>query len=227
MAVSRTNVVDQNFRQTVAAIPAQARRTDLNNPVLPGANLSAREAIQIFESMVASRTIDFEARVLKGRGEGFYTIGSSGHEGNAVVAAASRHTDTAMLHYRSGAFFIERARQVPGTTPLFDILLGMVGSADEPIAGGRHKVFGSVPLHIPPQTSTIASHLPKAVGAAFAIARAKRNHRPIDLEVADQRFESNVLKWSSDKPKSVLVFWSTPECERVDEIQFENIVKRR
>ena len=44
-------------------------------------------------------------------------------------------------------------------------------SADDPIASGRHKVFGSVPWGIPPQTSTIASHLPKAVGMAVAVGR--------------------------------------------------------
>ena len=43
-----------------------------------------------------------------------------------------------------------------------------------PISGGRHKVFGSVRWGIPPQTSTIASHLPKAVGMAVAIDRAAR-----------------------------------------------------
>ena len=130
--------------------------------------------------MVASRQLDLEARILKNRNEGFYTIGSSGHEGNAAVAAAARPTDMAFLHYRSGGFFVQRARQVPGTTPLLDVLLGLVAAKDEPIAGGRHKVFGSVPLKIPPQTSTIASHLPKAVGAAFSIARRRRLQLPMD-----------------------------------------------
>jgi len=80
----------------------------------------------------------------------------------------------AFLHYRSGGFFIHRGSQVPGTTPILDVLLGMVAATDEPIAGGRHKVFGSVPMHVPPQTSTIASHLPKAMGTAFAIGRRAR-----------------------------------------------------
>src|SRR5262249_59322425 len=44
----------------------------------------------------------------------------------------------------------------------------------EPISGGRHKVFGHADLHIIPQTSTIASHLPRAVGLAFALGRAAR-----------------------------------------------------
>ena len=67
-----------------------------------------------------------------------------------------------------------RARQLPGMTPAFDALLGIVASSDEPIAQGRHKVWGSRPLWVPPQTSTIASHLPKAMGLAFSLARARR-----------------------------------------------------
>ncbi|MGE0547120.1 MAG: dehydrogenase E1 component subunit alpha/beta [Kofleriaceae bacterium] len=140
----------------------------------PGSRLSARMAIDLFDAQISSRHLDLAARMLRGRGEGFYTIGSSGHEGNAAVAAALRPTDPAFLHYRSGAFFIARARQVAGQTPLWDILLGLCASADDPIAGGRHKVFGSAALAIPPQTSTIASQLPKAVGAAVALDRATR-----------------------------------------------------
>ncbi len=90
------------------------------------------------------------------------------------MAAASRPTDPAFLHYRSGAFFQHRASQVPGQSGTFDVLLGLVASSDEPIAGGRHKVFGSADLWVPPQTSTIASHLPKAVGAAFTLERQRR-----------------------------------------------------
>src|SRR3546814_15954424 len=54
------------------------------------------------------------------------------------------------------------------------MLLSFAASAEDPISGGRHKVIGSKRLAIPPQTSTIASHLPKAVGAAFSIGIARR-----------------------------------------------------
>jgi len=67
-----------------------------------------------------------------------------------------------------------RARKLPGSTPLFDTLLSICASKEDPIAQGRHKVWGSRPLWVPPQTSTIASHLPKATGTAFALARARR-----------------------------------------------------
>jgi len=110
-------------------------------------------------------------------GQGFYTIGSSGHESMAAVAEALRPTDMAFLHYRDAAFQIQRANQVPGQTITWDMLLSFTASSEDPISGGRHKVLGSKALNIPPQTSTIASHLPKAVGAAYALGLARR-HRP-------------------------------------------------
>lgn len=169
MAVNRAGIVDKNFVCRLAELMSGAPRHDLDSPVREGTSLSARRAVDLFRTQVESRHLDLAARALKARNECFYTIGSSGHEGNSVVAAASLPTDPAFLHYRSGAFYIERGRQVPGVTPLFDIMLGLAASKDEPIAGGRHKVFGSAALEIPPQTSTIASHLPKAVGMARAI----------------------------------------------------------
>jgi 2-oxoisovalerate dehydrogenase E1 component len=87
-----------------------------------------------------------------------------------------RSTDPALLHYRSGAFFLARAVQAgtPRRQALRDVLLGVVASTEEPISGGRHKVFGRHDLAIIPQTSTIASHLPRAVGVALSIDRARR-----------------------------------------------------
>src|SRR5687768_12695486 len=133
-----------------------------------------REAlVELFYSQVTSRQMDRLSRRLQARGEGFYTIGSSGHENNAAVAEAFRADDLAFLHYRSNAFQIHRSKKLPGQTPAWDMLLSFAASAEDPISGGRHKVIGSKPLAIPPQTSTIASHLPKAVGAAFSIGLAR------------------------------------------------------
>jgi 2-oxoisovalerate dehydrogenase E1 component len=128
----------------------------------------------LFEAQATSRHLDFVARELQQAGQGFYTIGSAGHESNAMVALALRTSDPALLHYRSGGFYVARARQVPGSTPIRDVLQGLMGLADEPIAGGRHKVFGHPDLAIIPQTSTIASHFPRAVGLAIALHRAHR-----------------------------------------------------
>ena len=142
--------------------------------VQPGDVGLAREAmVDLFYSQCVSRQLDRVSRRLQARGQGYYTIGSSGHENNAAVAEALRIDDMAFLHYRSNAFQLHRARQLPGQSPCWDMLLSFTASAEDPISGGRHKVIGSKPLNIPPQTSTIASHLPKAVGAAFSIGIAR------------------------------------------------------
>ena len=169
--MDRAEVIHENFLKRVASGELPPRRTAVP---LTDAGLDAAALVGIFRSQVTSRQLDRVSRHLQARGEGFYTIGSSGHEGNAAIAAAFNPDDMAFLHYRDGAFMIERARQVPGQTPVWDMLLSFVASAEDPISGGRHKVLGSKALSIPPQTSTIASHLPKAVGAAYAIGLARR-----------------------------------------------------
>ncbi len=154
----------------------------------PGSDLLAHRAVELFEDQVLSRQLDVAARELKKTDRSYYTIGSAGHEQNAVVGALLRVNDPAFLHYRSGGFMLARARKLPGSTPLFDTLLGTVASSEDPIARGRHKVWGSRALWVPPQTSTIASHLPKAMGMAFSLARARRlgvaNDLPADAIVA-------------------------------------------
>lgn len=130
--------------------------------------------LELFDSQIGSRHLDHVARELGRAGRGYYSIGSAGHEGNAAVAAALRPTDPALLHYRSGGFYLERARQVPGQQPLRDVLLGITASSDDQISGGRHKVFGNRTLGVIPQTSTISSHLPRAVGVAFGVERAAK-----------------------------------------------------
>jgi 2-oxoisovalerate dehydrogenase E1 component len=138
-----------------------------------GESGDAPEAEAIWRAQMESRICDFAARYLQHTGRSFYSIGSAGHESNAAVALALRPTDPALLHYRSGAFYLARAAQA-GRDGVPDILLGVVAAREEPIAGGRHKVFGHPDLAVIPQTSTIASHLPRAVGLAFALDRAKR-----------------------------------------------------
>ncbi|GAA0611649.1 MFS transporter [Kribbella sandramycini] len=128
----------------------------------------------LYDAQLGSRHADLAARWLQSQGQGFYTIGSAGHEGNAAVAAALRPTDPALLHYRSGAFYLARAEQCGAKDGLRDILLGVAAATSEPIAGGRHKVFGRHDLAIIPQTSTIASHLPRAMGVAFSMNRAAK-----------------------------------------------------
>jgi 2-oxoisovalerate dehydrogenase E1 component len=146
-----------------------------------GAQSPGAGTLVLFDAMAASRVLDIEARRMRERGEGFYTIGSAGHESNAYVADALRPTDPALLHYRSGAFFLARTMQAGRTLDdgMRAVLLGLAAAVDDPASGGRHKVFGDATLAVIPQTSTIASHLPRAVGVAFAIGRARRLRLPL------------------------------------------------
>ncbi|MAB88264.1 MAG: MFS transporter [Planctomycetes bacterium] len=175
MAVDRSTIVDQNLLDLLEAWEDRGgSRLRLDEAVGAGTDLTGRTALELLESQFVARHLDLEARALKRRNEGYYTIGSCGHEGNVVLGRLLRATDPTFLHYRSGALMAERARHVPGTTPIFDVLLSLVASSQDPVSGGRHKVFGSRRLWVPPQTSTIASHLPKAVGCAFALHRAHK-----------------------------------------------------
>jgi 2-oxoisovalerate dehydrogenase E1 component len=166
--------LDDHFRTALGELTPPGEPRVPEEPVRDGTRLTGAQADALFDAQLASRHLDLAARWLRSFGEGYYTIGSAGHEGNAAVAAALRPTDPALLHYRSGAFYCARAAQVDDTDPIRDVLRGLVASAGDPIAGGRHKVFGHADLQIIPTTSTIASHLPRAVGVGFAVERGRR-----------------------------------------------------
>ncbi len=178
--LNRAEICDVNFSEFVQAWDGLTdARPAPHEAILEGSALDARGFRDLFESQLISRHLDLMARVLRVQNKVFYTIGSSGHEGNAMVARATRHTDPAFLHYRSGGFMAERFRKLPGPDgqpldPVMDAALSFAASKDDPASGGRHKVWGSKPLWVLPQTSTISSHLPKALGTAIAIEAARR-----------------------------------------------------
>lgn len=163
--------VDRAFREKLAALEGASL-------AVPKDTLAEADRLLLARAQFVSRHIDFEARRLRAQNKGYYTISSAGHEGNAALAWATRTTDLAFLHYRSGGFFFARALKAEGegieSNPIRSVLRGMVGSRKDPIAGGRHKVWGSRALAVAPQTSTIGSHAPKAVGFALSLARAKK-----------------------------------------------------
>ena len=165
--MDRADIVHENFLRRVAARDFPAGKA-------PAGPLASADAVAVYRAACLSRALDRTSRAMQKAGQGFYTIGSSGHEGMAAVAAALRPTDMAFLHYRDAAFQIARAGQVPGQSIAWDMLLSFAASSEDPTSGGRHKVLGSKALNIPPQTSTIASHLPKAVGAAYSLGLARR-----------------------------------------------------
>ena len=79
--MNRAEIIHQNFVERVAA--GDFPRDD---PGLRPADvgLSDAELVDLFESQVMSRLLDLCSRRLSARKHSFYTIGSAGHEGNAV-----------------------------------------------------------------------------------------------------------------------------------------------
>ena len=174
MTTNRVAVVEKNLDQYLSQAEPAARLLGPDEPLRHGTALTARVAVELFEDQCTSRALDVAARELKRTGRSFYTISSAGHENNAIVGRLLRLDDPCFLHYRSGGLMMSRSRQCAGVTPAFDTALSLVASREDPISQGRHKVWGSRRMWVPPQTSTIASHLPKAVGLAFAIGRGRR-----------------------------------------------------
>jgi len=166
MSLERVRNLVHRFRSRVEAHPVTPPRPDFD--------LDAGLGAELLESMLLARQLDLWAHELRAEGHGHYTICSTGHEGNVVLGRLTGPSDPALVHYRSAAFHLERARQVPGVDAVEDIVLSLVASTDEPASGGRHKVFGNKRLGIIPKTSTIASHLPRAVGLAFGLERGPR-----------------------------------------------------
>ena len=155
---------------TPAAPVARPPGSALGSPDGP----TVAEALAAYEDQLTSRAIDVLARRLRADGTGYYTISSAGHEDNVALGALTRPSDPAFLHYRSGAFFLARARQAGAAlTAIDDVVCSLLANRDDPVARGRHKVWGSRERWVVPQTSTIGSHLPKAVGTALAIDRRR------------------------------------------------------
>ncbi len=172
--INRAQLIDQQFIEHVRAFESGSDVQGASASVLPDQALR-----ELFDSQLVSRQLDLMARVKRQENKVFYTIGSSGHEGNALLGRLSRATDPAFLHYRSGAFMAERYRHNSELDFITDTCLSFAASAADPASGGRHKVWGHPDLWVLPQTSTIASHLPKALGTALAIesGRAGNTHK--------------------------------------------------
>jgi len=181
----------------------QASQSAPPEPGIPVRGLDPGQAAELLEAQIDSRLVDHTARWLRSEhGIGYYTIGSAGHESNGAVALALRPTDPALLHYRSGGFYFARASQLNGSEgqqpqdPVGDLLRGMLALTTDQISGGRHKVFGSKALAIIPQTSTIGSHLPRAVGLAVAIGWGRADGS--DHSTADSPAADSSKRWPAD-----------------------------
>ncbi|BAL86539.1 putative transketolase [Actinoplanes missouriensis 431] len=185
--------LDERFRDAVSALRSPESRRDPGDPVRDGSTLTGARTRELFDAQLTARHLDLAARWLRSFNEGFTTTGSSGHEGNAAVAAALRGDDPAFLHHRSAAFYCVRAADRAGATgsdpgrrledAARDVLRGVVASVRDPATGGRDKLFGNPELHLLPAISTPGGHLPRAAGLARSLSRAVTAPWPSDAIV--------------------------------------------
>jgi 2-oxoisovalerate dehydrogenase E1 component len=145
---------------------------------------AAQDLLSAYRLMLLSRRIDDKEIQLKNQSLAFFQISGAGHE--AVLIAAGRNLraghDWFLTYYRDRALALTL-----GVTPL-EMLLGSVGSADDPASGGRQMPshWSNPRLHIPSASSAVATQCLHGIGVAEA---GRVYERVTDIPDRDEHFE--------------------------------------
>ncbi len=135
--------------------------------------LNNKKLHKILEEMLFSRTFDHKIMNLLRQGKASFLIAGSGHE--AIQIAMGKilkpKQDWAYPYYRDMAFMLAL-----GQTPQ-DIMLQMLGKADDPANGGRQMPnhYGSKEFNVPSQSSPTGTQFLQAVGTALAFKKIGEN----------------------------------------------------
>src|SRR5262245_24966486 len=151
-----------------------SRRTDptgsrKERPVattLDGSVDLGKDLLEIYRLMLLTRTVDDRITLLSHQGRVGISASTRGHEAAQVASAWAVRPgkDVVYPYYRDiGVAF------TLGITPL-DLFLGALDRAGEPFSGGRQMPFHytSPKLRMPTPSTSIATQIPHAVGAALA-----------------------------------------------------------
>lgn len=131
------------------------------------AELSREQLLEMFYYMLLSRRTDERAWVLHRQGKVAFHVSAIGHEAIQVAAAfaINRGVDITFPYYRDLAFVLAL-----GITP-HDFMISLWGKQGEISSGARQMPshWSSKALNIVTQSSSVATQVPHAAGAAFAI----------------------------------------------------------
>ena len=126
------------------------------------------QLLRLYRTMFLSRRIDQVEQEITNRGEAFFQLSASGHEGSAVLAEYLIPDDWLHCHYRSRALLL--ARGIPPRR-FFDNLLCKQSSTSQ---GRRMGPFFSDPqLNVLSMVTPVGNNTLQSVGVAEAI-----HHQP-------------------------------------------------
>jgi 2-oxoisovalerate dehydrogenase E1 component alpha subunit len=124
------------------------------------------DLVQIYRLMLLTRALDDRISLLSHQGRVGISGSARGHEAAQVASAWALRPgqDVVFPYYRDIGVALTL-----GLTPL-DILLGALDKASDPFSGGRQMPFHftSARLRMPTPSTSIATQIPHAVGAALA-----------------------------------------------------------
>ncbi|MGH9469008.1 MAG: alpha-ketoacid dehydrogenase subunit alpha/beta, partial [Terriglobia bacterium] len=149
--------------------------TALHQPV----SLSREVLLDAYRTMTMARKLDDKEIQLKRQNRAFFQINGVGHEAIQVAAALwlKPGYDWIYPYYRDRALCLQL-----GISPL-EMLLGSVGSKDDPASAGRQMPshWSSPALHIVSLSSPTGTQILQAVGAADASVYFARVREAADL----------------------------------------------
>ena len=129
--------------------------------------LTDDDLLAMYRTMVMARLCDEAQFRLNRQGKAPFVVPVSGHEGCQIGSAWAFEPDKDVFvpYYRDMGVAL-----TVGLTPR-DVFLGVFGKADDPSSGGRQMPahWGSKEHHIISGSSPIATQIPHAAGAAYAI----------------------------------------------------------
>lgn len=128
--------------------------------------LSPARLLDLYYTMLLSRTLDERTWLLNRQGRGAFTISCQGHEAAQVGSAFALRPgqDIVFPYYRDVGVVLTL-----GMTAR-DLMLGFFARAADPSSGGRQMPnhFGSAQHKIISVSSPVATQIPQAAGAALA-----------------------------------------------------------